>query len=493
MHSVVLMLTAVVALTAGAARGEPAGSPRRLSRHPERRGLSLLPLDSLGLRGAQEPVLDPRRSLAVTDEAILSRFSFEEVMTRLAQQAGVPGLTALGLYQEWWDSQRRAPGLGESGPHCDDQKLADGTTGFNGFPYACPRSEGNQAKENPFSAPDSNPGAYVPIGLFNRFDLAALDGSDCGEYRILFARRSGLTSAASRNLIIFESVLPNPSPGLGLAGCRDVMRFWAQLSQEPSAAARAEALHHFYFEGLEGFAPLVHVDRLGNDPHAPTGQVRTNQFMQALWTLREFRVRKSCAGASCTLRFEPDTVKTHPAGMLFSAKKTHPLKEDFAALLVSQAPVLVQGDVLHFSLALEERFNSAQSRSSGTDDLYTYQLGKGASPLRTQLQERLTTLGSPLTPDQLVARMQTLSCAGCHQFSTGVNLGGGVSWPGKSTAFEFVHVSERVHETGPDGPRYGLSEALVGTFLPARQRLMEAFLAGRLPSRPPSSLGAGAQ
>ena len=38
--------------------------------------------------------IDPRRSLVVTEQTILSRFSFQRVMTQLAEQAGVPSVTA---------------------------------------------------------------------------------------------------------------------------------------------------------------------------------------------------------------------------------------------------------------------------------------------------------------------------------------------------------------------------------------------------------------
>jgi hypothetical protein len=62
-----------------------------------------------------------------------------------------------------------------------------------------------------------------------------------------------------------------------------------------------------------------------------------------------------------------------------------------------------------------------------------------------------------------------------------VNLGGGLIWPNKTKPYEFVHVSERTQEATPEGPRFGLSEALVNTFLPYRQQLMEAFLEERPP------------
>jgi hypothetical protein len=197
--------------------------------------------------------------------------------------------------------------------------------------------------------------------------------------------------------------------------------------------------------------------------------------------MREFRVRKQCTGKTCTVRFEPDTVKNSPAGVLFSTKVGHAAQEDFAQLLTAQMGSLVVNDLFRFTLDGGDRFNGGQSRSSGTEDLYSYQFGKSASPLRTRLQARLDALGSPLTPNHIVARAQTLSCAGCHQFSTGVNLGGGVSWPTKSNAFEFVHVSERTHELGPDGPRYAISESLEGVFLPFRRQLMETFLAAKAP------------
>jgi hypothetical protein len=179
-------------------------------------------------------------------------------------------------------------------------------------------------------------------------------------------------------------------------------------------------------------------------------------------------------------------VKTNPAGVLFSAKVSHPLKEDFSAALLAQVEALTTHDLFRYTMDLEDRFNSGQSHSSGTENLYVHQFGNGQSPLRKQLQQRLNALGSTLTPVNIVARAQTLSCAGCHQLSTGENLGGGLTWPSKSTLFTFVHVSERTLEEGPDGPRYGLSESLVGTFLPYRQQLMEAFLARRPPFDQPS-------
>jgi hypothetical protein len=88
------------------------------------------------------------------------------------------------------------------------------------------------------------------------------------------------------------------------------------------------------------------------------------------------------------------------------------------------------------------------------------------------LQTELTRIGSALTPANIVARAQTLSCAGCHQLSNGASLGGGLTWPASAG---FVHSTE-FQEAGPDGPRFRISPALTDVFLPARSSTMRAFL-----------------
>ena len=69
-------------------------------------------------RGAKRVTIDLRRSLVVTEKAILSRFSFERVLDQLVDQSGVDRLTPLDLFHQWWDTQNPHPGLGW-GPHCD--------------------------------------------------------------------------------------------------------------------------------------------------------------------------------------------------------------------------------------------------------------------------------------------------------------------------------------------------------------------------------------
>ena len=453
--------------------------PRQVSLNPERRGIGLLSLGdthSLAKPGLAI-ALDPRRSLAVTDAAILSRFSFEEVMNRLAEQSGVPGLTGLRLYQEWWDSQRKAPGLGLGGPHCNDQLLTDGTTaGFNGFGYACSRKEGDQAKENPFTSPDTNAAAYVPIGLFNRFDLAAQDGSDCGEYRIVFARRSGITNANIRNLLAFEGVLPNPASEEGHPG---VPQGDALLGGALPGAGRGGARRGpppLLLRGLGSSPPSSTSTTWATPRTAPPARCApTSSWQPTLPGRCASSASASAAPATRAPCVRAGHGEDQPGRRALQPEAGHPLKEDFERRRLGQVATLAVNDVLRFTMTTEDRFNSGQSNSSGTENHYVHQFGNAPSPLRTKLQAELNRLGSKLTPNNIVARAQTLSCAGCHQLSTKENLGGGLMWPDKTKPYEFVHVTERTQDNGPDGPRFGISEALVEVFLPYRQRLMEGL------------------
>jgi hypothetical protein len=200
--------------------------------------------------------LDARRSLAVTDLNILARFPLDRVMNQLASLSGVPGLTGIALFTQWWDTQNAAAGGAFSGvPHCDDQTTG-GLPSLNGFPYDCREAphEGRHVQCTSFSDPDC---VYLPIGLFNRFDLAAQDGAHCGEYRIVYAKQTGVSDALDRNLLIFEATVPNPTPAGGLQGCRPLVERWAQLSQVGSANARALLLEQMYFDGVGGAAPAI--------------------------------------------------------------------------------------------------------------------------------------------------------------------------------------------------------------------------------------------
>jgi hypothetical protein len=139
--------------------------------------------------------LDARRSFAVTDIAILDGFPLERVMTALT--AGTT-TSPVQLYQQWLDTFNAKPGMAApDGPHCNDF-TTDGSPSFNNFPRRCPTPEGLLAKDQPFTPPQ-----FIPLGIINRFDLTPLDGSNCGQYRLIYARKFATTEFFH---IIFEAV-----------------------------------------------------------------------------------------------------------------------------------------------------------------------------------------------------------------------------------------------------------------------------------------------
>jgi hypothetical protein len=440
--------------------GGTSGAP-----HSDRAGIGLGTASQEIVSPSQ--VIDARRSVAVTETAILSQFTLVGVMNQLAAQNGNPGFTGTQLFRQLWETQNAAVGPADLQPsaHCSDS----GTT-LNGFPNVCRPIEGAQAN----AANVTNINSYSAIGLFNRFDLAPSDGLNCGEYRVVFGKTSG---GSGRNFIIFEAGLANPRADLGIEGCRQVQAFWRDLSNNPDVNARATALRDFYFTGLPGFSPVIHMGNYGSN-FANLGQIRINMFMQSLWDLKEFKLRRQCPGGVCALKMIPVTVKVNPFGDLFNPASPQPLASAFQNHFVNQVSALAVNDVNRFNYTVPDQFNTvhSDSQTGGAEDNYVANFA-GASAFRNAIQAQLTAVGSALTPDQIVARAQALSCAGCHQRNSGGPVGGGITFP--SSAF-FVHNTEST-EAGPDGTRFALSSGLTNTFLPFRKGLIEEFLSAEHP------------
>lgn len=426
------------------------------SPHSDRAGLGLSEVSQALGPGVS---LDARKSLAVTDQVILDNFTPAAVLNAIIASAGATGnITADQLFRQLWDTQNPTPGQPDlpNNAHCND----NGGT-LNGFPYFCRPTEGAQA------APPGALAAYRAIGLFNRFDLAPSNGANCGEYRVVFARTGG-----GRNFVIFEAVLPNPRTDLGIEGCRPVANLWRDLGTAPTVAQRVTALQTLYFSGVPGFSPVFHINNYGAT--GGDGQVRTNQFMQGPWLLREHKMARICPSSStCIAKFVPATVKVNPSGTLFNPSNSTTLAAAFRSHFVTQVAALAVNNVNTFNYDVPDQFNIGQSdsQSGGVTDAYVTQFGAGGA-FGTAIQTELTNIGSPLTPAQIVARAQALSCGGCHQRSNNANVGSGIIFPPSDG---FVHNSEFT-EVGPDGNRFRLSPALTSTFLPHRKGILETYL-----------------
>ncbi len=462
------MLVLSVSLLAGCQSASEEEVPQT-PLHSERGGIGV----TAGALGSTPvPTMDARRSLAVTETAIVSQFTLAAVLNQLAAQSGVPGLSGTLLFRQLWDTQNPAPGQPDlpAGAHCTDNGNQ-----LNGFPYPCRLGEGAQAS----ATPPATVTDYTAVGLFNRFDLAPADGADCGEYRVVFA----LTKPIGRNFIIFEAVLPNPRADLGLEGCRPVANFWAGFQRQRRPRLARQPAQVVLLQRTPGLLAVVDFANYGQN-NRKAGQVRTNMFIDDVWFLREFKLERPCTSAGCSLRFAPVTVKTAPFAGLFNASSTHPLASEFqTTFFPSQVRALATGDVNTFNYTVPDKYNAGGSdaQSASPPDEYVAQF-QGNLAMRARIQTELTAMGSSLTPEQVVARAEALACAGCHQRSNGANLGG-FSFPSSSG---FVQSTE-FQESGPEGQRFSLSPALTGTFLPHRLAVLAGFLAQQVDNAVPLS------
>jgi hypothetical protein len=426
--------------------------------------------------------LDPHRSFAVTDQAILDGFSFERVMSTLVERGGSRTQTALSLFQQWFDTQNPKPGLATaSAPHCDDF-LVDGKPSFNGFERRCPTPEGSLAKVDPFV-----PAQFIPLALVNRFDLAAADGSHCGQYRIIFARTVNTTPniggiALDRLNAIFEAVLPNPDPAKGVAGCRPVAQFWAGLSQLGSIAERRALLEQFFFTGIPGFAPVFHPDHYGRSSGGGIRTFHSTVQSGVLPRFYQFRLEKKCSGGRCSLVMEPDVLENLPRGRLFDGRESSALARRFRDEFVRQVETLAIPDENRFFLNLSREFLVAES--SLPDDPAGYvgvipflagQLTEEGRAFNDRIQSELSRVKSKLTPTDVIFRAQTLNCAGCHL--RGDSL--------------FEHVSFIRTEPGESGPRFSISGAMRGRFIPHRMNVLRKFLESGEFERSSATIGGG--
>ena len=472
----------------------------------------LLMVHTTVLHAEQPQTIDPRRSLVVTEQSILSRFAFERVMNQLVAQSGVPGLTPLNLFRQWWDTQNPGPGLG-LGPHCNDEVNSNGETILNGFPYTCrpAPAEGIHATGgDPFTDPDTNPDAYLPIGLFNRFDLARADGAHCGEYRIVYAKRSGITNGRERNLLIFEATLPNPHLDQGLEGCRKIVEFWSKLSRTDDMNERTDALERFYFQGLGNVEPVIHVSHYGDNSNR-TGQIRTNQFMQPdsprAWSLREFKLVRTCDGSVCNaMKFIPVTAKVNPFGPLHDVNSMHSRAPAYQEHFLTQVAGLAGNTLKTILFDVPDEYNSAQSQASGSDEAdYVVQahftpaespdldpLCNGDLTFECKVKEKLAQIGSTLRTEHIIKRAVSQSCAGCHRLlngedGNGTDIGGDLVWP---PSLGFSHVTERETEVVDGQERFRISPAMLEVFLPQRRQIMGDYLNNKLkkPKDPKATL-----
>lgn len=472
--------------------------------------------------------IDPHRSLMVHDLSTLTArdFSLKRTMDQLAAQvsASVPGTTGASLFRQFWDTQNPAAQALTTGPRCSD---AGGT--LNGLPHACrPRNSGEEGNEAVGTDATLNArmdgsfdrfSGFVPLALVNRLDLAHEGWRNCGEYRIVYGEILALPNA--RNLVIFEGVLPNPTPGCR-SGCKPVMQMWKSLSAMASASDRAAKLEEFFYTGLPGFRPVVHVDHYsskgatGAYGGSGSGQIRTNQFATtSRWMLKEYKTALNCSSTPCKFEIVPIPVKVNPWGTLWNedvantpANPLSPAALAFQASTLAQTTLLGDPTLMRIGYAVSPTHNAPQSFSQAPasplfatpssqppfdvwHDQYLTQFNAAAGAIntfRTGLQSGAAVHG--LTATQILKRATAQSCAGCHQpdnfaLRTPNAIGPALTptgstvttWP--NSLGNFVHVetmpaalAELSNPAFASNQGHALSPALHDVFLPDRKNFL---------------------
>ncbi|MEJ2681056.1 MAG: hypothetical protein P8176_10320 [Gammaproteobacteria bacterium] len=462
-----------------------------------------------------EPDIDIHRTLFVHDAETVGsgHFSLRQTLQKISDDVSsqVPGASPESIFKQFWDTQNdqiNAETLGN--PHCDDHNGL-----VNGFPLnTCKRAEGTEAIGTAAEIAAVIDNEYQPLALINRIDLADSGWKNCGEHRIIYGKANGI----EKNLIIFEGVLPNPKPGCR-SGCRDVIEFWLDLSDDSDPSSRAVKLAQFYYEGLPGFSEVVHVNHYASSAlaqygNSTSGQIRTNQFLSDLssfspdpWTLKEFKTFLSCRSGVCDFDIMPTSVKANPYGQLWKrdlATGSAPTlpggnpyaigipnimarAANFQQDVVNQvtADRLANPSINGFTYQVDSNKNGAESQSlSPTFDHYRNQAISSVDP---GFINDLNAAGAPFTlnANHIVNRATALSCAGCHQpgaFGLTANnaLGHGLRWP---NSLGFVHVEPTVgtlagepefdptHFAG-NSAGFAISDALLDVFLPHRETVL---------------------
>ncbi len=321
-----------------------------------------------------------------------------------------------------------------------------------------------------------------PTAIFNRLDLAPSDGSNCGEYRMVYHHDLG-HNVSGRFFIIFEAQYPNPTPSQGLAGCLPVADFWVSLNNKTEDEA-ALLLEKFFYEGITHNE--VDLPAVVNFNNYSSGQVRVNNFINFnSWQLREFKTAVSDGDAI----FNLVTVKSNPLAELYGVSSGSDenelilfseFKVDFNTEYINQllSPEIngvnsnLTALINTISLNSENKYNEFQSTAQGSSDDPASLV---SSEFMSEIGSILSTNENPeiqvITSEMLINRAGAMTCGGCHQFSNNDVVAPGVTWPRSDG---FVHVSENGR----------LSPALTDSFLPFRAKILTDVSCNRPEPKP---------
>lgn len=415
-------------------------------------------------------VTKPERVLMETNIDAVGGVSLTSVFDALATNGGHQGDGQL-IYQQIYDSyasadQAQLPG----GVHCGDE-TTDGVPTLNGFPIDCNRAEAQHVNDMQ---------NFFATAFVNRIDLAPANGAHCGQQRMIFANNS-----QNRAFIIVEAQVPNPSPELGIEGCLPLAQFWFDQNNDPDAKSRGQRLAQAFLQGGVpglaefGFGPFYTAENLT----IGSGQIRTNQFDSDPWTLREFKLALDGDNISAV----PFPTAESPAGALWNENIGLPQGEGCRENFLSALDGVLTDDMSRMSFVVDGACKDSESRNDFSED-YVNQMSSG---FREQIQNKLLSIGSPLSPEDIANRARfSGSCIGCHQEASSSFLGNGVFAP---PSFDFPQVLEFTQQcgNGETGSCFATSTALSSVFLPGRLAVLSNLLGVPVVPNPCTGGGGG--
>ncbi len=408
------------------------------------------------------------RVLMENETAALGGIGLRDVFNALATNGGHNG-DGLRLYQQIFDSYASAEQASlPDAVHCGDE-VTDGIPTLNGYRIDCDRAEARHVNDI-----DN----FFLTAIVNRIDFTPANGANCGQQRMVFANPS-----QGRAFMIVEAVVPNPNPELGVKGCLPLAQFWLDQNSIEDPVARGQRLIGAFLKGdpglmKEGFGPFYTAENLT----VGSGQIRTNQFDSAPWTLREFKL--SLDGDQ--LKAIPFPTAEAPNGALWNENSGLPQGEECRENFLSAMEGLLTDDMNQMSFVVDQKCRDAESRNDFSQ-AYPFQLSDG---FRKTLDEKL--VGTGLTGQDIAARAQFAgSCIGCHSEASGSNLGRGVVAP---FSFDFPHIQEfTTSDCGSSRATacFQTSDAIKQVFLPSRLNTMASLLGITVIPDPCSGGGVG--
>lgn len=394
------------------------------------------------------------RVLLETNLDALAGIDLRSVFDALAESGGQAG-DGSRLYQQIFDSYATAErGKLEGSAHCGDERTG-GIPTLNGYPIRCDRVEAAHVDDQD---------AFFATAFVNRLDLAPQNGAHCGQQRMIFANTSGPGSKGfGRTFMIVEAQIPNPSPELGILGCRPLAQFWLDQDSIDDPKLRGARLRQAFLSGgapgLEGFPAFYTAENLT----VGSGQIRTNVFDDSPWTLREFKLAREPNG---NLSAVPFPVAESPHGALWNENSPLPQGEACRASFLNALEGVLTSDLSLMSFVVDSACKDAESQNDFSQD-YASQLFNSPR-FQKEIQAKLDAVGSKLTPFEVANRARFAgSCIGCHNEAQFSSLGEGLFAP---SSFDFPQVVEFQEPCGDDSNRrcFGTSTALKTVFLPGR-------------------------